>query len=86
MDLSGYKLPELKIVRPISERQFLIAEFTKKINQEREGTQYKQLPIQAIAKKLVHLKNMEELRFFYKSCDEAKCGFSRAFFGNLKVK
>jgi hypothetical protein len=68
-----------------SERADLIRQFVEKINACRAGTKYKLVEPRVIAVKTAHL-NMAELKEFYRSCSEATCPFSQAFYGRLKIK
>jgi len=47
---------------------------------------FKPLEARAVAIKLGHIKNNSELYWFYKTCENAKCGFSKCFWGSLKIR
>lgn len=68
-----------------SERASIVQDFVERLNKEREGTQYKPLSPRSVAVKMAHL-SLEDLYWFYKNCDNASCGFSRAWWGSLKRK
>jgi hypothetical protein len=38
-----------------------------------------------VAIKMGHIKNNEDLRWFLKNCEQARCGFSKAWWGGLKI-
>lgn len=87
MERIKFNLKKLKIEKTkiTNERQELIKQFLDRINAERAGTKWKPLSARAVAIKVGHIPT-SELYWFFKNCEQAKCGFSKAFFGSLKVK
>lgn len=64
----------------------MIEQFLGKINdEERRDAGYKDVTPARIGMMVSHIKT-DDLEAFYKQCGEYKGGFSRAFFGALKVK
>lgn len=72
--------------------------FQKKINEDRrrEGRKFPPMSFIAVRQKVVHIRDLEDLRWFYFKCirysktKDAKTGkwntFSRCFFGALKPR
>lgn len=65
--------------------------FQKEINKNRKKEGLPDLPFMAIREKLVALKEIDDLRWFYYQClrySKKKKGntFSKCFFGALKIK
>lgn len=64
--------------------------FQRQINKEREDTHYPQLSFIVVRQKLEHIKDINDLRWFYKECIKSKNkegqSFSKTFFGALKIK
>lgn len=72
-----------------SERASIISEFVEEINKERIGTKFKKIQPRAVAIKLGHIKNKQDLYYFLSTCKDYKKrngSFSKCFFGALKVK
>ena len=75
-------------------RQYLISLFVAPLKQahrayneqlEREGKKKRPaLTDKRIAMKMGHIET-GELHYFFRKCEGASCGFSRAFWGSLKV-
>jgi len=82
LDINKYKVVE-KLVKPPSRRSEIIGEFTDTLNEEREGTKYRQLTYRGIACKLGHVKKLHDLEVFLASCKQAN-NFSAYFFWALK--
>lgn len=71
-----------------TERGDLLTYFTECVNKERDGTKYKKVRIPFIATKVSHLSTAD-LYYLRSSCDDARrrgYGWSKCFFGSLKVK
>lgn len=79
----NYKLPEKKRG---SQRADLIQQFVDQINKDRIGTKFKPVTGKGIAMKLSHVKDIGDLYYFYSVCKQYKGGFSKCFFGSLKIK
>jgi len=92
-----FKVPEFKKPKITNERQTVIKEFVDEINKERP-LKYKDkngkiktlLPVtpKAVAVKLGHVKNLQDLYYFLSVCKDYKSrhgSFSKAFFGALKT-
>lgn len=65
--------------------------FQKIINKERSKSKQTELPFMAIRSKLIALREIDDLRWFYKQCliyRQSKKGntFSKCFFVALKIK
>jgi hypothetical protein len=65
--------------------------FFNKINQERSQQCLKNYSFIVILKKVEHIKEIDDLRWFYKQClnyEKKKKGntFSKCFFGSLKIR
>lgn len=73
-----------------SERADIIRQFMEEINKERIGTKWKPMTGRGIAIKVGHLKDNKTLYYFLSQCkrykNEGKGGFSKCFFGSLKIK
>lgn len=67
----------------VNQRQEVIQNFVDKINKDREGSTYPNVKWTHINGQLRKYKNMHDLEFFYKQCNEAKC-FSSLFWWKLK--
>ncbi len=65
-----------------NERQYVISLFVERLNNERG--ELKPLTPNFIAFKMSHLKK-DDLYFFLKQCENAKCGFSACWWGALKT-
>jgi len=65
-----------------NKRQYALSLFVERLNQERGNL--KPLSPTFIAFKLSHL-DVEDLHYFYKQCEQANCGFSKAWWGSLKT-
>jgi len=86
MDMTLFEFPKEKIK---SERASLIKEFVEAINDEREGTKYLPMSAKAIACKVGHIKELEDLRFLLSISKDSKRrtgSFGKCFFGSLKVR
>lgn len=86
--IKDYKIAEAKAKNINSERAELIQKFTDRINEGREGTEYKPVHPRAIALKVNQnpaLKNMSDLYAFYQKCEKAK-SFGACFFYFTKIK
>ncbi len=70
-------------IRNYRDEQIMIA--LEEINRARIGTKYRPLKFMAIKLKVEHLSD-SDLGYFISVCQKAKCGFSKCFFGALKVK
>lgn len=93
-----FKMPEFKKSSITNERQSVIKQFVDEINKERpvkykdKNGKIKTLPPvtpKAIAIKLGHIKDLQELYQFLSVCKDYKNRngtFSRGFFGALKLK
>lgn len=79
-----FTLPERPKSTANSERAMIVGDILERLNTERIGTKWKPLTARAVAIKVGHVPT-NELRDFYKACTIADCGFSKAFFGRLKV-
>lgn len=65
--------------------------FQKRINKDRKKEKMKDLPFMAVRMKLVAIKEIDDLRWFYQQClnySYKRKGntFSKCFFGALKIK
>ena len=80
----NYKLPERK-AKIVNERQAILAEALEKINRDRVGTKYKPMTGKGIAMKVAHVST-PDLKDFLMQCGKYKGGFSKCFFGSLRVK
>lgn len=67
----------------VNQRQEVIQNFVDKINSDRAGSAYPQVKWTHINGQLRNYRNMHDLEFFYKQCNEAKC-FSSLFWWKLK--
>lgn len=70
-------------------RESLINQFIEEINKSRIGTTFSPVNKRGIAVKIngnPFLKESWQLESFLKKCKESKSGFSRCFFGSLKIK
>ena len=65
-----------------NERQYIVQEFTDRINAERRGTAFRQVTFKQINVKVSHLKGFE-LKWFHHECLKAP-NFSKYFYGKLK--
>lgn len=67
-----------------------VKHFVDKINKDREGTQYKKVSFIMVRQKLLALRDLEDLRWFYGKCKQysTKKGhtFSELFWGSTKIK
>lgn len=93
-----FKMPEFKKSSITNERQSVIKQFVDEINKERplkykdnKGKIKTLLPVtpRAIAIKLGHIKDLQELYQFLSVCKDYKNrhqSFSKCFFGSLKLK
>ena len=89
----GFQNPPLKIMPKLdrvwkenksgSARAFLISQFLEKLNEGRDGVRYKKLAPARLGSLLAPLKTMEDLRWFWDECKNAK-HFSRFFWWKLK--
>lgn len=68
-----------------SERGDLLDRFLWRLNPPREAAGYKPLTHGRLSHILQHVQT-DELYGFLKECETASCGFSRCFWGRLKVK
>jgi len=68
-----------------SERASLVQEFVETINVERKNTKWKPVTGRAIAIKTSHLSK-HDLYYLLSICKSSKSGFSKCFFGSLKIK
>ncbi len=67
-------------------RSHLVEQFLERINnQERRDAGYKDVTPARIGVMVAHIKT-DDLEAFYKQCSDYRGGFSKAFFGALKVK
>ncbi len=66
-------------------RQELIQEFVDKINQSREGTNFKPVTAQQLNCQYLWTMSTWDLEVFYKRCNDYK-NFSQCFFGSFKNK
>lgn len=66
-----------------SERASIVKDFVERLNSDRKKEGYKSLRASFYAVKMAHM-NLEDLYWFYKNCETASCGFSRAWWGSLK--
>jgi len=75
---------------------FAVKCFQDRINKDRKKAKQTDLPFIVIRQKLVALKEIDDLRWFYREClkyagtypkgSKIRNTFSKAFFGALKVK
>jgi hypothetical protein len=82
--MAGYTVRP-KTLKARNRREEIIEDCRERINGERVGTTYKQLNYLAVRNKVAHL-TMLDLEVFYKMCLASKSGFSKCFFGALKIK
>ena len=79
-------LPEIdnSLLRPKikSQRAYVISLFVEKLNSERGDR--KPLSPKLVALKMSHL-DIEDLYFFLSKCEKASCGFSPAWWHDLKT-
>lgn len=68
-----------------SERGDLLDRFLWRLNPAREAAGYKPLTHGRLSYILQHIPT-DELHGFLKECEHASCGFSRCFWGSLKMK
>lgn len=67
-----------------SERALITSEFVERINRERKGTKWKPVTPRAVAIKTAHL-SLQDMYYFLSVCKQSRSGFSKCFFGLLKV-
>lgn len=67
-----------------NERDQILLDIQKRINEEREGTKFKPISFIALKIKTAHLDNWD-LKMFYGDCSRSQ-SFGQCFFGRLKVK
>ena len=79
---NNYRIVSTKTHR--SERGDLITSFTERINQERLGTNYKQLTLNYVAN-LLSVYKTGDLYVLFKKCNEAK-HFSKTFWWYVLAK
>ena len=79
---NNYRIVSTKTHR--SERGDLITSFTERINQERLGTNYKQLTLNYVAN-LLSVYKTGDLYVLFKKCSEAK-HFSKTFWWYVLAK
>lgn len=90
---SSYLEEKVEKNKITNERQSVVKDFVEALNLT-AGTKYqkngkwvtvkKVLP-SYVAYRLSHL-DLQDLYFLLSSCKDAKCGFSKCFYGSLKVK
>ena len=66
-------------------RQEIIQQFVDRINQGREGTDYKPVTAQQLNCRYLWTMSTWDLEVFYKRCSGSK-NFSQCFFGSFKKK
>lgn len=82
-DLSRFTVPKTKAT---SRRAHLLEQYLARINtKERTDAGYKPVTPARLGKMVAHMDE-DDLEAFYKSASEYNGGFSRAFFGALKIK
>ncbi len=65
-------------------RDELLLTTLTELNNARMGTKYPQLKFVFVKMKVAHLSD-SDLGYFVDRCQKANCGFSKAFFGGLKL-
>ncbi len=83
--IENYKVPVIAKKRT-SERAEIVQEFVGRLNFERKDNKdFKPLSPGFVAFKISHL-TIPELYEFYKTCCNSKSGFSKCWWGALKVR
>lgn len=82
------KMKELKVEsksKATNERASIVEYFVLPLNEERRKAKLKPLTAQFVAVKMAKIPT-DQLYPFFKDCVRAKCGFSKAWWGSLKIK